>query len=170
MKRFIFAGTAMILAQTAQADMAPGFQAGVADCLATISNMDDPFPMADEVEGDATLGFVAWYHDETGEPKYAVRLGVKGTGADEVISCQGPAPMGPSMDDFLEFDQGGVTASAANYGLEILTVPAEGVYYANCAAEIPNLLIALTYDATSRTGVQVVKSGGVAQTCEKFAP
>ncbi|MGB0798942.1 MAG: hypothetical protein ACPGRD_06455 [Planktomarina sp.] len=159
----------LTLTSSASAQTGVSFHKGLQDCLALVTDTQTEFAQADDVSGSLSDGYLAWYHDDEGQANYGVRAGSKGDGADEVISCQGPSPMGPWVSEYKESHHPDLVRTAKGYGLAELAVPATGWYFADCPADTPTLLLAVTIDDTNRVGIQVVRSAGVAETCEKFS-
>lgn len=158
----------MLTATHVSADNTSGFHAGLSDCLEGVQSPNQPLRNAAEVSGTWESGFVAWYHDGVGEPVFGIKLGRGQDGSETVYSCTAPAAMGPFVDDYLKADQAMVRELAHHHGLTTLHVPLEGDYFANCNAPAPNLLVAVQFDDTRRTGFRVLSSNTVADSCARF--
>ncbi len=150
------------LAQT----QALGFHEALGDCMYALAHDPIDFPLASEIEGDPQSGFVVWYNDVDGEPVYGTRWGAE----NGVTVCSGPEPMGPFWEDYKTNDQPAIEAAASQFGMVRLQVPVEGDYFADCRAQTPSKLLAVTADHTQRVGFKLVSSANVAESCRKFGP
>ena len=124
------------------------------------------FPLASQVTGDAVTGFLIWYADDAGRTVYGTRLGTQ----NGVTVCAGPEPMGPFVDDYRTHDQPAVEAALAGWGMTPLMVAIDGDFYADCSADVPSVLLAVTPDATQRVGFKLISSPNVVESCRKFGP
>ena len=165
MRYFVFSILVIFVGTVAFAEKTPGLHDALSDCIHMITNPNDAtFPNASEWTGDADQGFVAWYHDANEDPIYGTKLGEQGG----VVICSGPAPMGPTIDHFVEFDLDLFKDVIKPIGLVELNVPAAGTYFANCGAPSPSLFLAIDADVTNRIGFKFISSPDVGGSCERF--